>query len=122
MTITKKGKHLTPRAKKRRLLSFLRRPHGWRQWLALVILLPVALFMILFFVAYAFAHIPDPNDISTAQSVLVFDHNGHLIGRIHSDADRVSIPISQMPLDLQHAVIATEDRTFYSNPGISIGG
>ncbi|HEV2686112.1 MAG TPA: transglycosylase domain-containing protein, partial [Actinomycetota bacterium] len=57
-----------------------------------------------------------------AQSVKVLDDKGHLIGTIHSDANRISIPLSDIPLDMQHAVIATEDRTFYSNPGISVGG
>jgi len=126
VTPTKKGNHPAGRANsgraRRRRFRFLPRPRGWRQWLALAILGPLALFTLLFLVAYAFARIPNPNDISTAQSVQVFDDHGHLIGRIHSDADRVSIPLSDMPLELQHAVIATEDRTFYSNPGISVGG
>jgi len=126
VTLTKKGKQPAGRANsgraRRRLFWILPRPRGWRQWLALAILGPLALLTLLFFVAYAFARIPNPNDISTAQSVQVFDDHGHLIGRIHSDADRVSIPLRDMPIDLQHAVIATEDRTFYSNPGISVGG
>jgi len=126
VTLAKKDKPQAGRANsgraRRRRFRFLPRPRGWRQWLALAILGPLALFTLLFLVAYAFARIPNPNDISTAQSVQVFDDYGHLIGRIHSDADRVSISLRDMPLDLQHAVIATEDRTFYSNPGISVGG
>ena len=126
MTITKKGKQKAGRAAsgraRRRLFRFLPRPSGWKQWVALLILGPLALLVLLFFVAYALARIPNPNDISTAQSAQVFDDHGHLIGTIHSDAHRISIPIGNMPLDLQHAVIATEDRTFYSNPGISVGG
>ena len=122
MTVTKKGKQQGGRVIRRVRTRRFPRPKTWRGWLALAILAPLALLTLLFFAAYAFARIPSPNDISTAQSVQVFDDHGHLIGRIHSDADRVSIPLKDMPLDLQHAVIATEDRTFYSNPGISVGG
>jgi penicillin-binding protein 1A len=82
----------------------------------------IAFLSVVFMIMYAFARIPEPNDISTAQSVIVVDPHGKLIGRIHADADRLSIPLSQMPMDLRHAVIATEDRTFYSNPGISLTG
>ena len=125
MTVTKKGRHSLGRTRSRghpRRWRLVPRPHGWKQWVALAILGPLALLTLLFIAAYAFARIPNPNDISTAQSVQVIDDHGHLIGTIHSDANRISIPLSEMPLDLQHAVIATEDRTFYSNPGISIGG
>ncbi|MGZ4240102.1 MAG: transglycosylase domain-containing protein [Actinomycetota bacterium] len=123
MTVTKKGRQgAASAAKKRRRHRFLPGLVGWRRWLMFALVGFVFLFVGLFVIPYAVARIPNPNDISTAQSVLVLDHNGHVIGRIHSDADRVSIPLSQMPIDLQHAVVATEDRTFYGNPGISIGG
>ena len=126
VTLANKAKHKAGRSgpgrARRRLFRILPRPNGWKQWLALLILGPLALLVVLFFIAYAFARIPNPNDISTAQSVQVFDHNHHFIGLIHSDANRTSISLSDMPIDLQHAVIATEDRTFYSNPGISVGG
>jgi len=117
----KAGRPGTGRAR-RRLFRILPRPQGWKQWLALLILGPTALLVVLFFIAYAFARIPNPNDISTTQSIQVFDDKGHLIGTIHSDANRISKPLSEIPLSMQHAVIATEDRTFYSNPGISVGG
>jgi penicillin-binding protein 1A len=126
VTLTNKAKQKAGRPgrgrARRRLFRILPRPNGWKQWLALLILGPLALLVVLFFIVYAFARIPNPNDISTAQSVQVFDDKGHLIGTIHSDANRISIPLSDIPLDMQHAVIATEDRTFYSNPGISVGG
>jgi penicillin-binding protein 1A len=125
VTLTKKAKRKAGRSgsgARRRLFRILPRPQGWKQWVALLVLGPLALLVVLFFVAYVFAHVPNPNDISTAQSVQVFDDKGRLIGTIHSDANRISVPLSDIPLDMQHAVIATEDRTFYSNPGISVGG
>jgi penicillin-binding protein 1A len=67
---------------------------------------------------FVFGHVPQPNEIARAQSVNVVDHDGHAIGRIHAAADRVSVPFAEMPLDLRHAVIATEDRHFYQHHGI----
>jgi len=69
---------------------------------------------------YAFAKVPEPNDISRAQSARVVDVNGKLVGRLHAEADRVSIPLKSMPEHLQQAVIATEDRRFYQHPGVRL--
>ena len=70
--------------------------------------------------AYAFIDIPRPNDIATARSTIVQDRNGKLIARLHAEADRVDIPFEQMPQHLRQAVIAAEDRTFYTHSGVSI--
>jgi membrane peptidoglycan carboxypeptidase len=36
--------------------------------------------------------------------------------------DRQPVPLSQIPLDLQHALVATEDRRFYSHHGVDMRG
>ena len=79
------------------------------------------LFGLLFFsAAYALIDIPKPTDISTARSTIVQDRNGKLIARLHAEADRVDIGFEQMPQHLRQAVIAAEDRTFYTHSGVSI--
>ena len=86
--------------------------------------LGVAGLFVLFFVAvaalYAFVRIPEPNEISRLQSVVVVDDAGHFIARIHAGADRVSVPFADMPVALRNAVVATEDRHFYSHHGVRI--
>lgn len=97
----------------------------WRRirWVRLMVLGTVGLFVILgayVGALYALAKIPEPNAISRAQSVRVVDRDGALIGRIHAAADRVSIPLKDMPAHLQDAVVATEDRHFYEHKGVRV--
>lgn len=48
---------------------------------------------------------------------IVFDDNGKEIGRIGLE-DRSPVKLSEVPEIMQKAVIATEDQTFWENPGI----
>ncbi|KJS14876.1 MAG: hypothetical protein VR69_15430 [Peptococcaceae bacterium BRH_c4b] len=41
--------------------------------------------------------------------------------KIHAQGETY-VPLSKIPLPLQHAVIDTEDRSFYTNPGVSFEG
>ena len=75
--------------------------------------------LVVFALTYAFARIPEPDEIARAQAVAVLDHEGRAIGRFHAGADRVSIPLGDMPDDFRNAVIAVEDRRFHSHSGIS---
>ena len=58
---------------------------------------------------------------TTPSSVIVDRHGEHLYELIdpHGGAQR-AIPLDEMPLHLRQAVIATEDATFYGNPGFSL--
>ena len=76
--------------------------------------------MVFLTAAYAFIDIPKPTDIATARSTIVQDRNGKLIARLHAEADRVHIVFEQMPQHLRQAVIAAEDRTFYTHSGVSL--
>lgn len=57
-------------------------------------------------------------EIRPAASSLIYDVNGKLITTIHSVENRVPVPISKMPQDLQNAFIATEDARFYQHLGV----
>jgi membrane peptidoglycan carboxypeptidase len=73
-------------------------------------------------VAYAMTPIPDPNDFSTSQTTIVYWNDGETeLGRF-SVEDRESVTLDQIPLHVQQAVIAAEDRSFYENPGFDIVG
>ena len=39
-----------------------------------------------------------------------------------SEVNRESVPLTQIPLHVQHALLAAEDRTFYQNNGVSPSG
>lgn len=51
----------------------------------------------------------------------VYDKNNNLIYEF-SIEKRQMIPLEEIPVDLQNAVIAMEDRSFFKHPGVSIRG
>ena len=53
---------------------------------------------------------------------VVYDRNGHAVAVIPGPVDRSPVPLTQIPLLVQHAFIAVEDRHFYQDNGISIRG
>jgi len=75
------------------------------------------------FAAFAFlvgrTEIPNPNDVVTSQATVVYYAGGRQeIGRL-TDSTRQSIPLTDVPLHTQQAVLAAEDRGFYDHGGIS---
>ena len=73
-------------------------------------------------IAYAMTPVPTPNEVATAQtSVIYFSDGKSEIGRV-SDYNRESVPLKQVPLHVQRALLAAEDRNFYENKGISPTG
>lgn len=66
--------------------------------------------------------VPTPNDLATSQATIVYWNDGTTeLGRL-GDSTRRSIPLSEVPIDAQHAVLAAEDRSFYDHGGISPAG
>jgi penicillin-binding protein 1A len=64
----------------------------------------------------------DATTFSTAASSKMYDANGHVIATLHGEVNREPVKLSQIPLNLQHAVIAIEDRRFYEHRGIDARG
>jgi len=57
------------------------------------------------------------------QDMLIFDRHGTLIDDIGDHGDhRIVVPLNTITQFLKQATIAIEDRTFYENNGIDIGG
>ena len=75
----------------------------------------------LFAFAWFTVSIPDPNAYVNSQSTIIQYSNGEEIGRIGSQ-NRQIIPLAKIPLDLRNAVMAAEDRNFYSNKAFSVTG
>ncbi len=77
-------------------------------------------------IALAFAvrliSVPQPSQIATAQTtILYYDDGVTELGRL-GEANRVSIDFDQVPLQTQQAMLAAEDREFYEHGGFSIRG
>jgi membrane peptidoglycan carboxypeptidase len=75
-----------------------------------------------FSVAYARTTIPTPSELVSAQTTVVYFHDGKSeIGRFGSQ-NRINVTLDQVPDYVQKAVLAAEDRSFYRNRGISPTG
>ena len=75
--------------------------------------------VVAFSVVLARTEVPTPNDLATTEATVVYYAGGkHEIGRL-SDANRRASDLEQIPLHVQEAVLAAEDRGFYDHGGIS---
>ena len=75
----------------------------------------------LFAIAWFTVSIPDPNSYVNSQSTVIQYSNGSEIGRIGAQ-NRQILPLAKIPLRLRYAVMAAEDRRFYSERAFSITG
>lgn len=75
----------------------------------------------LFAFAWFTVSIPDANAYVNSQSTIIQYSNGTEIARIGSQ-NRQILPLAKIPLNLRNAVMAAEDRNFYSNKAFSITG
>lgn len=57
-------------------------------------------------------------EIRPAASSQIFDVNGKLITTVHSVENRLPVPLSKVPKELQEAFVATEDARFFQHSGI----
>ncbi|MGW1084911.1 transglycosylase domain-containing protein [Streptomyces sp. NPDC002596] len=98
---------------------------GWRRavptWrMTLATLLVIALILIGGLIAgYQLVGIPPANPTATAQSNVYLYKDGSFIAR-DGEVNRQNIQLAQVPLSVQHAVLAAEDRNFYSERAVDI--
>ncbi|MFJ2473084.1 transglycosylase domain-containing protein [Streptomyces sp. NPDC087659] len=70
-----------------------------------------------FVTGYLLVEIPPANSAATAQSNVYLYKDGTQIAR-DGEVNRQSVRLSQIPLSVQHAVLAAEDRDFYSERAV----
>jgi membrane peptidoglycan carboxypeptidase len=75
----------------------------------------------LFAFAYFTVSIPDANAFVNSQSTIIQYSNGEEIGRVGSE-NRQIVPLAKIPMNVRNAVLAAEDRSFYSNRAFSVTG
>src|SRR3954463_1004377 len=103
-----------PRVKKLRLL------------VALVPLVLLAVVSTVFGMMMAVA--ADVNDLDLAKTFreaknsTITDVHGQPLGILTSDQNRVIVPLNQIALVMQNAVISIEDKRFYTNEGVDVRG
>ena len=102
---------------------------GYRQlaWAIGIVaaIVPVGLIVavVAFLGVYVGTDVPAPGDIKQAQVSTIVNSKGRTIARIvPEDGNRTDVKISDVPVWVQDAVIAAEDREFRTNSGFSIRG
>lgn len=93
-----------------------------RHWVRnsiLVVFGVIALGIGMFAILVARTTVPTPNEVATSEATIVYYADGtNEIGRL-GEATRRSVLLADVPIDVQHAVLAAEDRSFYDHGGIS---
>ena len=112
-----KGRKHAPSKKRKGFKAWLRR---W--WWVFVVVPLVAVIGLLLTLFYVYSQLELPKTPPPLQTTYIYDREGNQIATLHSTVDRTIIPLSDMPLQLQHAVIAVEDKGFYEHPGIDVTG
>jgi penicillin-binding protein 1A len=113
------GKQQTKEPPPRR--SRLRRILRWTLWLAIPAVAVAAGTLI--GLVYAFARVPLPAEVPTAQTIVFLDETGgREIGTLSAQENRRVVKLEQIPEHARRAVLAAEDRDFYEHGAISWRG
>jgi penicillin-binding protein 1A len=101
--------------------SRLRRVLRWALWLAIPAVAVAAGTVI--GLIYAFARVPLPAEVPTAQTIVFLDQTGRReIGTLSAQENRRVIKLDKIPEHTRRAVLAAEDRDFYEHGAISWRG
>ncbi|HEV7827423.1 MAG TPA: transglycosylase domain-containing protein [Pseudonocardiaceae bacterium] len=104
-------------------------PPRWRRArnLALIgALLCVLLPVLAFFVGWLFLDVPSPAALAAQRkqvtTIMASDGTTEVGRYVPEEGNRIPVSLAQVPVHVQNAVLAAEDRSFRSNPGFDITG
>ena len=92
----------------------------WALWLIVPLLAIVAGSLV--GLVYAFAKVPVLDQVPAAQTTVFLDRKGAEIGTLSPTENRRIVPLSTIPKNMRLAVLAAEDRDFYTHGAISYKG
>ncbi len=91
----------------------------WLRWLIISLVVLAGIGAAVFALLLARTTVPSPNEVSTSEATIVYWSDGTTeLGRL-GEATRRSVALADVPIEVQQAVLAAEDRTFYEHGGIS---
>lgn len=85
--------------------------------------IPLITGSILFYV-YIIRELPDlkkVESLSLSQTTTITDRNGEVLYRVFEE-NREYVPLSKISVTMQNAIIAAEDKSFWTNAGVDFGG
>ncbi|MGH3326714.1 MAG: transglycosylase domain-containing protein, partial [Streptomycetales bacterium] len=102
--------------------------YGLRRWIpsffqmATMCVIGFAAMLAMVGISYAMVDVPAPNELATGQTSVFYYADGKTeLGRVGAQ-NRTSVDLSEIPDHTEQAVLAAENRTFYSDAGISPTG
>ncbi|MFJ5304939.1 transglycosylase domain-containing protein [Streptomyces sp. NPDC088350] len=120
--------HRAARSGRRRLIDYPRRGRkGVRRWLPSWRLLLGSFLLFaaslcgLFAYVYAQVSIPDENVAARQEANVYYWADGSQMTAV-GQVNRQIVPLSQIPVPMRNAVVAAENASFYSDPGVSFKG
>jgi 1A family penicillin-binding protein len=128
----RQGKYTKRVTKSTRVKRSLKRRWRWFKGLSkkkkvLVVSAPILAFLILtplLTYAYYFNDISDQERLMNRNNtgIVLMDKNNQTFYSTGRAEHRTRVPLSSIPITMQHALIASEDKDFYTNNGFSISG
>ncbi len=85
--------------------------------------IPAFLILVNFYVVIL-VDLPSPTNLSKPLPLTtkIYDRNGLLLYKIYRDQNRTRLKLEEIPLFVQQATVAIEDKEFYSHKGFSLKG
>jgi membrane peptidoglycan carboxypeptidase len=71
---------------------------------------------------YLYVEPPNANAAAVAQADIYYYSDGKTVIGQTGAMNRIIVPLDQISAQMQHAAVSAEDRTFYSNQGVSLTG
>ncbi|MEJ8281820.1 transglycosylase domain-containing protein, partial [Pseudonocardia spirodelae] len=94
-----------------------------RRWVLGLAAVAVVGPLVAFAIGWLVLPVPNADDIAVTQVATFTYADGAPLATVRPDnVNRTSVPLDQVPVPVQQAVLSAEDRTFFSNPGFDITG
>ncbi|WP_370546800.1 transglycosylase domain-containing protein [Corynebacterium sp. LK28] len=115
---------LKARTRKKRSWRDKRTLRNFFAGLAAVMAVMIIVPLVAFFTAYSVTKVPEPEELVNNQIsyIMASDNNTELARIVPPEGNRQNVKLDEVPMSVRQAVLAAEDREFYSNPGFSVSG
>ena len=67
---------------------------------------------------HSYTDLTVPKEPTLPQTTYLYDRHGRLITTLHAEVNRTEVPLKEISIHLQDAVISVEDKDFYEHGGI----
>ncbi|WP_181789956.1 transglycosylase domain-containing protein, partial [Streptomyces phytophilus] len=94
---------------------------SWKQVMGMCVA-GIGLLVGLFFLGYMLVSVPDVAAAARAQNNVYYWSDGTQMATYGGERNRQIVDLEDIPMEMQNAVIAAENATFYSDPGIDPKG